>query len=168
MSGYDFFKKEFEFRGKHAKMASELWVVNNYNNTYFKRLIDLYIAAAVVGFRVDRRVEEDYSPIEPKSIFPEQMLKAKEELDFLMQIMIMLDEKGKNSAEESVKKAFRGAANKEEYEEMKNRFHSYVRGGVEELYERLVIRKPDSEDTYYEEKTANLMALLERFGPRTV
>lgn len=26
MADFEFFKKEFEFKGKHAKMAQELWV----------------------------------------------------------------------------------------------------------------------------------------------
>ena len=26
MGNYEFFKKEFEFHGKHARMAGELWV----------------------------------------------------------------------------------------------------------------------------------------------
>ena len=54
MADFEFFKKEFEFKGKHAKMAQELWVRDDTERTYFKRLIDLYVAAAVVGFRVDR------------------------------------------------------------------------------------------------------------------
>ena len=55
MADFEFFKKEFEFKGKHAKMAQELWVRDDTERTYFKRLIDLYVAAAVVGFRVDRK-----------------------------------------------------------------------------------------------------------------
>ena len=54
MGNYEFFKKEFEFHGKHARMAGELWVKGDYEHTCFRRLIDLYMVAAVVGFRVDR------------------------------------------------------------------------------------------------------------------
>lgn len=67
--------------------------------------------------------------------------------------------------EQAVKKAFRGAETKEEFEQYKYMFDSYVRGGIEELHERLVVRKSDSDDTFYENKTANLMVLLERFAP---
>ena len=42
MGNYEFFKKEFEFHGKHARMAGELWVKSDYEHTYFRRLIDLY------------------------------------------------------------------------------------------------------------------------------
>lgn len=166
MADYEFFKKEFEFKGKHARMASELWIANDYKNTYFKRLIDLYILAAVIGIRVDRKAEEDYSPFEPKSIFPEQMLKAKEDLDFIMQMMLMLEDGEKRSKEERVKLAFRGAETKEEYERYYDLFNSYVRGGVEELYDRLIIHKTDLSNGFRDDKTANLMELLERFGTK--
>lgn len=108
MADFEFFKKEFEFKGKHAKMAQELWVRDDTERTYFKRLIDLYVAAAIVGFRVDRKAEEDYSPFETSSIFPEQMLKEKENLDFILQMMIMLNYRGTLTDEECVKKAFQG------------------------------------------------------------
>ena len=133
MADFEFFKKEFEFKGKHAKMAQELWVRDDTERTYFKRLIDLYVAAAVVGFRVDRKAEEDYSPFETSSIFPEQ-------------------------------KAFQGAQTKEEFEQYKKMFNDYVRGGVEELYEQLIIRKADPDDKFRDNRTANLMALMERYG----
>lgn len=164
MAGYEFFKKEFEFRGKHARMVSEIWSLNDYEHTYFKRLIDLFIAASVIGFRVGRSAQEEYSPYEPKSIFPEQMIKVKEDLDFIMQMMIMLEHGGELSNEECVKLAFQGAETEEEYRRYLDMFHGYVRGGVEEIYERLVIRKAEPDDKFHDNKTANLMALLDRFA----
>ncbi|MCI9174866.1 MAG: hypothetical protein HFH49_07955 [Lachnospiraceae bacterium] len=164
MAVYEFFKKEFEFRGKHARMAGELCTLNDYEHTYFRRVIDVYVLAAVVGLRVDRKVETDDSPNETKSIFPEQMIGAKEDLDFLMQIMMILENRERMTAEESVKKAFQSVETKEEFEYYRDLFHSYVRGGVEELYERLVLRKGEVDEEFYDEKTANLMALLEQFG----
>lgn len=166
MADFEFFKKEFEFKGKHAKMAQELWVKDDAEHTYFKRLIDLYVVAAVIGFRVDRKAAEDYSPYETSSIFPEQMLKEKENLDFILQMMIMLNYRGTLTEEECVKKAFRGAQTKEEFDEYKKMFEDYVRGGVEELYERLIIRKADSDDQFRDNRTANLMALLDRYGAK--
>ena len=164
MASYEFFKKEFEFKGKHARMASELWVANDYEHTYFKRLIDLYIIAAIIGIRVERKAPEDYSPFEAKSIFPEQMMKAKEDLDFIMQMMLMLEERSGMSEEEKVKLAFRGPESQEEYNQYYELFNSYVRGGVEELYDRLIIHKNDSSGEFQDNKTANLMELIERFG----
>ena len=164
MASFEFFKKEFEFRGKHARMAGELWIQNDYGRTYFRRSIDLYITAAVIGFRVDRKAKADYAPNESKSIFPEQMIGAKEDLDFIMQMIMILENNGKMAPEESVKKAFRGVETQEEFEYYRDLFHSYVRGGVEELYERLILRSPELDEGFYDGKTANVMALLERFG----
>lgn len=166
MADYEFFKREFEFRGRHARMAGELWIKDDYEHTYFKRLIDLYVIAAVVGLRIDRRAEEDLSPVPPKSIFPEQMLGAKENLDFIMQVMIMLDSRAGLSNEERVKRAFRGAETVEEFRYYQNMFNSYVRGGVEELYERLIVRKSEPGDEYQDNRTANLMEVVMRFGEK--
>jgi len=165
MASYEFFKSEYKFRGKHAKMVSELWSLNDYEHTYFKRLVDIIPLAAVIGFRMNRKAMEDYAPVETKTVFLQQMLNAKEDLDFIMQMMIMLEHAESLSQEQAVKKAFRGAETKEEFEQYQDMFDSYVRGGVEELYERLIIRKADSDDKFYENKTANLMVLLERFVP---
>lgn len=165
MPSYEFFKTDYKFRGKHAKMVSELWALNDYEHTYFKRLVDIIPLAAVIGFRMSRKSVEDYAPVETKTVFLQQMLNAKEDLDFIMQMMIMLENGGKLSQEQAVKKAFRGPETKEEFEQYQDMFDSYVRGGVEELYERLVVRKADGDDAFYENKTANLMVLLERFVP---
>ena len=90
MADFEFFKKQFEFKGKHSRMVTELCVVNDFEHTFFKRVIDVYILAAIIGIRLDRKAREDYSPVETKSIFPEQMINAKEDLDFIMQMMIPL------------------------------------------------------------------------------
>ena len=165
MAEYEFFKKQFEFKGKHARMVGELCIANDFEHTYFKRVIDIYVLAAVIGIRIDRKAAEDYSPVETKSIFPEQMLNAKEDLDFIMQMMIMLDTKSGFSDEDRVREAFKGAQSKEEYDRLLGNFNAYVRGGVEELYERLIIRKSEPDDRFYDEKTANLMELYDRFAP---
>ena len=46
----------------------------------------------------------------------------------------------------------------------KKMFNDYVRGGVEELYEQLIIRKADPDDRFHDNRTANLMALMTRYG----
>ena len=166
MASYEFFKSDYKFHGKHAKMVSELCYLNDYQHTYFKRLVDIIPMAAIIGFRMNRKAPEDYSPVETKTVFLQQMLNAKEDLDFILQMMIMLENATEIPQEQAVKKAFRGAETKEEFEQYQDMFDSYVRGGIEELYERLVIRKADSDDAFYENKTANLMVLLERFAPK--
>lgn len=160
---FEFFKKEFEFKGKHADMASELCCLNDYEHTYFKRLIDVYILAPIIGFRLNRKAEVDYSTTSTRSIFGEQMNKEKETLDFIMQMILLLENAEQDTSEKCVDRAFRGVDSQEKYDEYYKLFHDYVRGGVEELYERLVVRKPEMDEELYDDKTANLYALMERF-----
>ena len=35
MAEYEFFRREYKFQGKHARMVSEMWTVNDYEHTYF-------------------------------------------------------------------------------------------------------------------------------------
>lgn len=160
---YEFFKKEFEFKGKHADMVSELWTKDDYEHTYFKRLIDVYILAPIIGFRLNRKAEVDYSTTSTRSIFSDQMNKEKETLDFIMQMILLLENSENEASEVSVERAFKGVDTKEKYDEYYKLFNDYVRGGVEELYERLVIRKPEMDEEIYDDKTANLYALMKRF-----
>jgi len=158
---YEIFKKEFEFTGRHSRMVSELWVRDSPEHSFFTRLIDLYVTAAVVGFRTGHRAEQDYSNIEPKSIFPEQMIKAKEDLEFILQMMLLLEDRDSAKDDENIKKAFKGIETREEADACRKYFNDYVRGGVERLYEFLVVRNPEPDEPY-DRKAANMVALLEK------
>ena len=157
---YELFKKEFEFTGKHAIMVSKLWNKEEPQHSYFTRLIDLYVTAAVVGFRTGHKAEVDYSAVEPKSIFPEQMLKAKEDLEFIFQYMILLENPEEDS-EIRIKRAFKNIETKEELDSCQKYFNDYVRGGVERMYEFLILRNPEPEEPY-DRKAANMVAMMER------
>ncbi len=159
---FEFFKGKYELTGKHARMADELCHISEPENNYFKRVVDVYLLAAIVGFRFDRRAYADYSTDDTKAVFGETMLKEKENFDFLLQTMLILENARTMNGKESILKAFKGPQTKDEYAACQKMFDDYVRGGVEELYESLIVRKPDPEEAYGDEKTANLMAFLER------
>lgn len=160
---FEFFKKEFEFQGKHAQMVEELCTLNQYERTYFKRAVDIYLLAPIIGFRLNRKAKNDYSLTDKKSIFPEQIIKEKENLEFILQMILILEPDKKPGDKDQVRRTFEGARTKEEFDAWNQIFHDYVRGGVEELYERLVLRTAEQDEVWYDEKAANLMGLLERF-----
>lgn len=159
---YDFFKSKYEFRGKHARMVDELCSIKEVENNYFRRVMDVYLMAAIVGFRIDRKAAVDYFSDDTKNIFADVMLKEKDTLDFLMQTMAILENAKSMNSKESIMKVFRGPQTREEFIVLDTMFHDYVRGGVEELYEQLIVRKPEPEELYRDEETANLMELLEK------
>ena len=39
MADFEFFKKQFEFKGKHSRMVSELCVANDFEHTFFEGLL---------------------------------------------------------------------------------------------------------------------------------
>ena len=160
---YEFFKKEFEFTGKHARMAGELWVKDDIEHSYFKRLIDIYILAPIIGCRIERKAPADNSTYEPKRVFPEQISKEKEKLDFIMQMILMTEYSESMTADKCVNLALRGAENEEQFLLYQNLFNDYVRGGVEELYERLVIKNPDPEEDIQDEKAFNIKEFMQRY-----
>lgn len=161
----EFFKKPVNITGKHANMAEKMWEQNHPENGFFNRLIDLYRIAAVVGFRMNRTAEVDHSGEEKKTIFLEQIVKEKDNLEFLLQMMLLLEsiEKGLTK-EEAVKKAFQDPETWDDFMHAQNLFHAYALGGIEELFERLVRRTVDIGEEYIDEKTSNLVACIEYFS----
>ena len=166
MENYKFFNDPYKFSGKHARMVSELWSLNDYEHSYFKRLIDIYIVAAILGFRIDRKAKRDYAPVEQRTVFGEQMRQASEDLEFILQMMLLLEPAGQGIHEECIRRAFKGVETEEEFKRYNELFESYMLGGVDELYERLVLQKEEIDTDYSDDKTANLMMLFERFAPK--
>lgn len=164
---FEFFKKAVEITGKHSAMAAELWRRDEPDKSYFKRLIDLYILAPVIGFRMNRKAEEDRSDVGNRSIYLDQILKEKDKLDTIMQTIILLEyAEGRNQDEykEIVNKSFRGAETKEEYDMYNKLFHDYMRGGIEYMYEKLIVQKPDLDGEYHDEMATSLMEFARRFS----
>lgn len=49
---FEYFKvDEMFFVGKHRDYVDQLWTLNKIQESYFKRLVDLYAIAAIIGLR---------------------------------------------------------------------------------------------------------------------
>lgn len=130
-----FFDQEYEFKGKHAKYVDELC------NVVFRRYIDVLILAPVVGLIYNRRAELDNSPEKPKSIFAEQMNKEKDKILFNYRLCMLLNDE--YSKEDKIDNAFKYYVEDvgeplQRFKENINLYNSYIRGGVEILYETLL------------------------------
>lgn len=161
---YEFFKKQVDISGKHGRMARELWRRDKISEGYFNRLIDLYILAPIVGFRMGRKAELDQTSLangeSAPTIFPEQMIANSETLNYIMQMILMLDYSETMSGREAIRLALRTPKNEEDYKKMQNLFDSYVRGGIEVLYEELIVRRLNPYDAIQDEKVANMLNLM--------
>ena len=137
------FDKEYAFTGKHASMVSNLTKpFDNKNNRFFKVNWEVYMLAPIVGFLYGRKAEQDKdNEIKPTKIFPDQLIKNADDLWFNYATIMLLDTKNEPDLEKRIEKAFRRIKNESD----EALYESYVRGGVELLYEKLMegVTNPD-------------------------
>lgn len=137
------FDNQIRLSGMHADYMIKL--TNAFEETKkiqtFNKNIDVLINAPLVGFLYNRKAEIDHSkdPNTNKeydtSIFAETVLNYRSELIFNYQLIMLLDDDYEPNKDKRINKAFRQYENnKEDYE----RFQSYLRGGIEVLYEKLI------------------------------
>ena len=147
---------EYAFQGIHAQR-----VVDLVSNNIFKRNIDVLTVAPIVGFQYSRTAELDKSAdYKPTKVFLAQLQAADAKLEVNYKSIVLLDEEYEADQEERFKKAFqvspenRAAADLERYE-------SYVRGGVDVLFEKLI-----GEGDTQEDRLQNLFDLVETYSNR--
>ena len=159
---YEYFKiDEMFFVGKHRDYVDKLWTQNKIQESYFKRLVDLYAVAAIVGLKTNRKSAEVYDESDIKRTV--QMKQLSENYQVLLPIMrmvLIMDESRNLTFEERLESAFLIPDSIEVYKSNMELFNSYARGGIEYLYEQLVLRAPDVDDDYSDFRIANMVALL--------
>lgn len=153
------FDKEYAFKGKHADMVRDLTKeFDMQKNKFFPRNYDVYLLAPIIGFLYQRKASIDQTKgIEPTKMFGDILINNSDDLMFNYRLIMLLDKEHEQSAEIRIEKAFRGN-NAPEDEEL---YESYVRGGVEVLYEKLM-DGVSSLDEY----TSRLYDFLEEFNTR--
>ena len=152
---------EFIITGRHKDYVDKLWVQNKIQESRFRRLVDLYCVAAIIGFITKRKAEADNSSTDKRTVQIAQILDCYPTLIQIMRIILILDKSRNIDADERVRSAFREPKTREEYEANMELFNSYARGGIEVLYERLVLRVGDGpDDEYDDERVNNIIALL--------
>lgn len=157
---YEYFKlDEIFISGRFKNYVDAMWVQNKIQESYFKRLVDLYAIAAIVGFRIGRKEENDPSE-EKRTIQLKQLNENYNVLMPIMRLILILDVSRGRSVEERVDEAFRNPENEETYRKNMDLFNSYARGGIHYLYEQLVLRAPDLDDDIADTRIANIIALL--------
>lgn len=156
------FDREYSFKGKHAKMVTELtgkFTINGEErHCFFERNFDVYLLAPIIGFLYHRKSSIDKTPdINPTKIFGDTIMNNANDLKFNYRLIMLLDKENESDKEKKVEKAFCDINNPED-EEL---YESYVRGGVEVLHEKLIedIHTPD-------DYINHLYEFLEEFSSR--
>ena len=133
------FDKQYRFFGSHAEKVNALTAIFDEASKakLFDRNLDVYINAPLVGFLNGRKAYKDKTDngISPQNIFPEQMMNASDKLKYNLRMILLLDKSYEPDSEKRLDRAFRHLGQDEADLEL---FDSYVLGGVEVLYEKLV------------------------------
>ncbi|MBD5410224.1 MAG: hypothetical protein HDR53_03995 [Treponema sp.] len=138
------FDKEIKITGKHANYVTKL--SSKFGNTtakFFDRNVDVYIQASIIGFLFQNKKSIDGSSDDTAHIFRDQVLKCKQDLEFNMQVILLLDKEYEPDEAKRIDKAFRNFGKDKSDIEL---FESYVRGGIEILYEKLIENASTSDD----------------------
>ena len=137
------FDKQYRFRGRHALRVDALTSVfdNVSKAKIFERNVDVYTNAPLVGFFYGRKSDLDdtknreTNQIYNQNVMGDRVIYSQEELLFNFRLIMLLDEEYEPDEDKRIDKAFRHTGENPADEE---RFDSYVRGGIDVLYEKLV------------------------------
>lgn len=141
------FDTEYSFKGTHAAKVNKLTAKFDDKNQLFKRNLDVYMMAPIVGFLYQRKADVNTGDRtqKPTKIFPQQLIENGDDLAFTYRLIMLLDKKNAPSLDERVDKAFR-QFNSAQAENDEKLYEQYVLGGVDVLYEKLIESATSTED----------------------
>jgi len=144
------FERNIIITGKHAsyiKFLSEKtkFLGDNASKNgagVFERNIDVFMIAPLIGLTYNRKANADISIDEKSNIFAEQLIKEKLNLQFIYNIVNIVDTSRNLSPDKKIDILFKNDGDMD-------LFMNYVRGGIEYLYEHFSERASTKTD-YYE------------------
>lgn len=144
------FDKQYRFRGRHAVRVDGLTSVFDSDSKakLFERNVDVYANAPLVGFLYGRTADPDdtrnpeTNQVYNQNVMGDRVIYSQEELLFNFRLIMLLDREYEPDEDVRINKAFRHMGEDPADEA---RFDSYVRGGVDVLYEKLIegVSSPD-------------------------
>lgn len=141
--------------GSHAKKANQLKELG-----YFSRLVDILAVAPIVGFENGRRAEQDKEDNMDANMFLAQLQTIDDKLELGYKTIMLLDREHEPDEESRFEKAFQTSSDQRSEEDLE-RFESYVRGGIDFLFEKLI----GSGNTQMD-RLINLQEYIESFDSR--
>lgn len=145
------FDKQYRFKGRHALRVDQLTSMFDEISKakLIDRNVDVYANAPLIGFLYGRTADLDdmknpeTGQVYSENVMGDRVIYSSEELQFNFRLIMLLDANYEPDDEKRVDKAFKHIGEDPEDEE---RFDSYVRGGVDVLYEKLIEGATDPYD----------------------
>jgi hypothetical protein len=139
------FDKEYSFRGIHAEKVRKLVEPFDGKNSIFKTNYDVYVVAPIFGFTYKKKISLDKENANKTDIFMEKLIKEKDNLMFSYRLIMLADIDYESDFQKRVDKAFKNY-NTPQAKEDEELYESYVRGGVDYLYENIIEISHTSDD----------------------
>lgn len=158
------FGGDYLVKGTHGERMRFLSQQANKNDNnengfgLFNGGINLYIIAPLIGVLKNRKAEENTDGNQFK-IFSDAFSNNRRNVETVYRL-VLLSEKNDLSNDEKINRAFKSDADPEMSKANLNLFHSYMRGGIDWLYERIFDNSATIEDDYI----ANLLEMVEEFS----
>lgn len=145
----EMFENDFTITGKHASYLKFLAKKNAQEDSsegaknaamIFERYIDVYMNAAIWGLLYNQTADIDNKSKDRARIYADAYARERDNCVFLYRLVMLLEEKTDASQQERIDRAFRYDVQPDKSEELKkciDLFNSYVRGGIEIMYEKL-------------------------------
>jgi len=145
------FDKQYRFKGRHALRVDQLTGVFDEISKakLIDRNVDVYANAPLIGFLYGRTADLDDTKnpeteqFYNQNVMGDRVIYSSEELQFNFRLIMLLDANYEPDVEKRIDKAFKHMGEDPADEE---RFDSYVRGGVDVLYEKLIEGSNDPGD----------------------
>ena len=115
------FDKEYSFKGIHAEKVSKLTAKFDETTSLFERNFDVYMMAPVVGFLYGRKADLDKNSSETTKIFPDILMREKDNLMFNYRLIMLLDKNNEPELDKRIDKAFRLYGKEEAKPDKKNK-----------------------------------------------
>ena len=132
------FTSDIYIRGKYATYLKYLSQKTEKNDRkekvagVFERMIDVYMTAAIVGVNYGLKREDENTTPDTVKIFADAVNREQDNLEAIFRIVMLVDNTTGLNPDEKINRAFK---NPDTPENLKL-FNSYVRGGIEWLYEQ--------------------------------
>lgn len=162
----ELFREQYKFKGIHAKKVRILTSVfhDASKSKFFSRNVDVYLNAPIVGFLYGRTAALDHTKdpetnqVYNQNIMGDRVIYSSDELLFNFRLIMLLDKQYEPDVKKRIDKALKHMG--DDPNDIA-RFDSYVRGGVDVLYEKL-IEDVSNVDEYY----TRLYEFVEEFEER--
>lgn len=130
------FERDITLTGKHATYVKYF----RDDAKLYARYVDVYMNGAIFGLLHNRRAEKD-SGDATANILADALQRERNKCVLLYRLVMLLDETSNLDVQERINRAFRDDADDAAPGKLVGNmelFNSYVRGGIEEMYEQFI------------------------------